>query len=264
MQDLRITIIQSDLFWENKEKNINSFQTKLQGIKNSDIIILPEMFNTAFSMKPELFAETMKDGTIGWMKETAHRKQSVVVGSLMIKENENYYNRLMWVNPDGSFDYYDKRHLFRMGNEQEHFSAGQRNKIVDFMGWKFKLLVCYDLRFPVWAKNNYKNGNYDFDCLIYVANWPAARTHHWKALLKARAIENQSYVIGVNRIGEDGKGTKHCGDSMIFDPKGDSLLEFPENTEASETINLSYSELQNLRNKFTVGLDWDDFEIEKM
>ncbi len=262
MQDLKVTIIQTDLFWEDKKKNLAQFSEKITSIKTSpDLIVLPEMLNTAFSMKPEIFAEKQDGETICWLKEKAKETGCAIVGSLMINENGNYFNRMIWMNPDGSFDYYDKRHLFRMGNEQEHFSTGNENRIINFNGWKFKLMVCYDLRFPVWAKNNYKEGKYDFDCLIYIANWPAARTNHWKCLLQARAIENQAYVIGVNRVGEDGRGTKHCGDSLIFDPQGNTLLKFEQNSVSIGSSILKFSELENLRNKFTVGLDWDNFKI---
>lgn len=262
MQDLNITIIQSDLFWEDKEKNLQNFESKISKLEKTDIIILPEMFNTAFSMKPDLFAETMNGETIKWMEKIANQKDSVLIGSLMIAENGNNFNRMIWMNSDGTYEFYDKRHLFRMGNEQEHFSAGNENIIIDFKGWKFKLMVCYDLRFPVWAKNNYTDGKYDFDCLIYVANWPAARSHHWKCLLQARAIENQSYVIGVNRVGQDGKGTKHSGDSMVFDPKGETLVEFEQNQEEISSTNLKFSEIETLRNNFKVGLDWDKFDVK--
>lgn len=261
MQDLNITIVQSDLHWEDKEKNLQNFKTKLEKVKNTDIIILPEMFNTAFSMKPELFAETMNDNTIQWMKKMAHLKKSVVVGSLMIRENDKYYNRMIWMNPEGNYEFYDKRHLFRMQNEHKHFSAGSENKIVNFKGWKFKLMVCYDLRFPVWAKNNYKDGNYDYDCLVFVANWPEPRRHPWKHLLQSRAMENQAYVIGVNRVGADGKGIRHSGDSMACNPIGDIMLEFEEYAEAIASVNLRFADIEKIRKNFTVGLDWDSFDV---
>jgi len=198
-----------------------------------------------------------------WMREQAKNKQAVVCGSLIIRENDNFYNRLFWMQPDGAYKQYDKRHLFSLGGEHKKFTGGTESLIVELKGWKIKPLVCYDLRFPVWAKNNYSNGVYDFDLLIYIANWPAARRDPWMSLLKARAIENQSYVIGVNRIGEDGNGLAHAGDSNIYDAKGKKLIQQAIDTEFTEIILLSKKMLDDFRRKFTVGLDWDRFSIEK-
>ena len=264
MQDLNISIIQSDLVWKDKAANMASFGYDIDQIKEEvDLIVLPEMFNTGFVIDPEVVAEEMEGESMQWMREQAKNKQAVVCGSLIIRENDNFYNRLFWMQPDGAYKQYDKRHLFSLGGEHKKFTGGTESLIVELKGWKIKPLVCYDLRFPVWAKNNYSNGVYDFDLLIYIANWPAARRDPWMSLLKARAIENQSYVIGVNRIGEDGNGLAHAGDSNIYDAKGKKLIQQAIDTEFTEIILLSKKMLDDFRRKFTVGLDWDRFSIEK-
>lgn len=264
MQDLTISIIQSDLVWKDVDSNLASFAFDIDQIEEAiDLIVLPEMFNTGFVVEPETAAEEMEGKTMQWMRSQAEKKQAVLCGSLIIYENENYYNRLIWMQPDGRFQQYDKRHLFSMGGEHHKFTGGKESLLVELKGWKIKPLVCYDLRFPVWAKNNYSNGEYDFDLLIYIANWPSVRRDPWMSLLKARAIENQAYVIGVNRIGEDGNGLAHAGDSNIYDAKGRKFIQHPSNTEFTETHLLSKKELNDFRKKFTVGLDWDRFSLEK-
>lgn len=262
MQDLKITIIQANLAWEDKEVNLAYFQKQINAISEpTDLIILPEMFNTAFSMKPEVFSELPLGNTHKWMAEISKNTNTSIAGSFMVNDNGNYYNRFVVMHPDGSFKKYDKRHLFRMGNEHDHFTAGTDSLIFNFKGWKIKALVCYDLRFPVFAKNNFKNGNYDYDALIYVANWPRVRNHIWQSLLLARAIENQAYVIGVNRIGKDRNGLDHAGSSCILNSKGEYIIEPKELIPFVQTASLSYAELQDFRDKFTVGLDWDRFEV---
>jgi predicted amidohydrolase len=264
MQDLKVSIIQSDLVWKDVQSNLASFEFDIDQInENTDLIVLPEMFNTGFVVDPEDVAEDMNGISLQWLKKQAQKKQAVICSSLIIQENKNYYNRLIWMNPNGSFQFYNKRHLFSLGGEHHKFTGGAENLIVELKGWKIKLLVCYDLRFPVWAKNNYINGVYDYDMLIYIANWPASRRDPWMSLLKARAIENQAYVIGVNRIGTDGTGLAHAGDSNIYDAKGKKLVQHLGDTEFAETVMLSKSVLDNFREKFTVGLDWDRFSIEK-
>jgi predicted amidohydrolase len=192
-----------------------------------------------------------------WMAKTAAEKKAVVTGSMIIKENDHFYNRLIWMNPDGSFKQYDKRHLFRMADEHKVFTGGNKKTIVSLNGWRLCPLVCYDLRFPVWSRN--RN---EYDCLIYVANWPERRNYAWRHLLIARAIENQSFVIGVNRIGEDGKGITHSGDSAVIEPKGELISHIKAHTESIETIKLSYSELIEYRKAFPANLDADSFKIE--
>ncbi|MCK5846860.1 MAG: nitrilase family protein [Bacteroidales bacterium] len=264
MRNIDITIIQSDLFWENKEANLSNFESKIHNLTNKqDLIVLPEMFNTAFSMKPELFSEKPLSTTHQWMEKMSKMSNSYVAGSYMVVDGDKYFNRFIIMSPDGSYQKYDKRHLFRMGNEHNHFEAGQDSLIFEINGWKIKALICYDLRFPVFAKNNYSNGEYEYDALIYVANWPKVRNHIWEVLLRARALENQAAVIGVNRVGVDGNGLDHAGSSCIIDAKGDFVIPPQLDNEFIATASLNFNELSDFRSKFTVGLDWDIFKIEK-
>lgn len=261
MQDLTIALVQCDLIWENKTTNLHHLSKLIQNLQNIDLVILPEMFPTAFSMKPEHFAEKIDGPSFKWMKNKAIELNSAICGSMMIEENSKYYNRFFIVKPDGSYTFYDKRHPFRMGGEHQHFEYGTEKVIFELKGWKIKPLICYDLRFPVWAKNNYKNQAYEYDVLLTVANWPSVRSFVWKTLLSSRAIENQSYSIGVNRIGADGNGLEHSGDSNVYDAKGVAILAERPNQEFVEVMTLSYNELYDFREKFTVGLDWDEFDI---
>ena len=262
MQDIKITLIQSNLAWEDKLTNLTHFEHKIRSLKiKGDLLVLPEMFNTAFSMKPELFAELPQGETWQWMKTLSHAMSTSIAGSFMVNEEGKYYNRFVVMHPNGDFEQYDKRHLFRMGNEHQHFSAGDKSLIFEFKGWKIKALICYDLRFPVFAKNNFHKGIYDYDALLFVANWPKVRNHIWTNLLLARALENQVYVIAVNRIGEDGNGLDHAGSSCIINPRGEYIIEPKESIAFEQSALLSYAELQDFRTKFTVGLDWDKFEI---
>lgn len=217
---MRITTIQSTLHWEDKKANILMFEEKISLAEETDIIILPEMFSTGFSMNAAALAEQMDGETAQWMHIQAKQKQAVITGSLIIEEAGKFYNRLLWVQPDGTCRHYDKKHLFGMANEQQHYSAGNRKVVVDYQGWRFCLLVCYDLRFPVWNRNAE-----DYDVAIYVANWPQRRSAHWKALLQARAIENQAFVFAVNRVGTDGKGLYYSGDSSVILPNGEILYQ---------------------------------------
>ena len=210
MSTLTITTIQSNLFWEDKQANMQMLQQKIYSITDkTEIVILPEMFTTAFSMQPELFAETMDGETMEWMKMVSNKNGIVLTGSVMIEDEGKYFNRLIWMLPNGQFGYYDKRHLFAYGEEDKHYSSGNKRLIASVKGWKINLQVCYDLRFPVWARQQPKDGAPEYDVLIYVANWPERRSHAWKTLLCARAIENQCYVIGVNRVGDDEIGRAH-------------------------------------------------------
>ncbi|HNW90693.1 MAG TPA: amidohydrolase [Bacteroidales bacterium] len=262
MQDITITIVQSDLAWEQPLKNLDNFDKKLEPLKNcQDVIVLPEMFSTAFTMDVQQFAEEMDGTVLLWMKEKAISLNSVISGSFIFKNKEAFYNRLVWMKPDGTYNTYDKRHLFRFGNEHNFFKAGTEKIIVELNGWNICPMICYDLRFPVWAKNNYNNGHFQYDVLIYIANWPEARKLHWQTLLKARAIENLSYVVGVNRIGGDGRGTRHSGNSMIISPRGETLCEMADHTEDVKTIMLKKSELLQYRDKFNVAPDWDEFQL---
>ncbi len=263
MQDLKVTTIQSNLVWNDFQANLKAFDEKLNSLsEKADIIVLPEMFNTAFVVEPETVDIEAAKVSLDWMIDNAKKYDTAICGSMIVKEDGNYYNRLYWVEPHGQIQKYDKRHLFTLGNEHLKITAGQENIIINYKGWKIKPLVCYDLRFPVWAKNTYEQGEYEYDLLIYVANWPAARNYAWKSLLVARAIENQAYVIGVNRIGPDANGTKHTGFSRVIEPKGEVISEEVENIESSQTISLSADEMKLYRKKFTVGLDWDEFSIK--
>jgi predicted amidohydrolase len=262
MQDLNVAIIQSSLYWEDRQANLSAFDAHLAGINQSvDLIVLPEMFSTGFSMRCELFAESVYGESLNWMKKTAYRLNSYIAGSIMVKENENFYNRLYLVSPDSSYVHYDKRHLFRMGDENLYFTQGNKRVVAQIGDWKLLLQVCYDLRFPVWLMNSAKDEIFDYDAILLVANWPAARSRVWKTLLNARAIDNQCYVIGVNRTGTDGRGTNHSGDSMILSPRGEILADCHQDENASAITVLSAENLFNFRQQFKVSLDWDNFNI---
>jgi predicted amidohydrolase len=260
MNDLRITTVQSPLHWEDCDKNLVQLGRKLDELTEpTDIIVLPEMFTTGFTMKPELLAEEHGGKGLQWMMEKAKQKQCVITGSISVREKDRYFNRLYWVKPDGRFQHYDKRHLFRMGDEHKHYQAGTERLIVECEGWKICPLVCYDLRFPVWSRNT-KNNTYDV--LIYVANWPEVRSYPWKQLLIARAIENQAYVVGVNRIGQDGNAFSHSGDSAVINPRGEVLSSTKAHEDKMETMVLSYKYLAEFRKLFPVMMDGDDFNLE--
>ncbi|HXA01837.1 MAG TPA: amidohydrolase [Cytophagaceae bacterium] len=257
MQDLKISLIQSDLHWESPDANMAMFEEKIWKIREqTDIIILPEMFTTGFTMNARELAEPMNYKACKWMKQQAAQTKAVVTGSVIIKEDGKYFNRLLWFEPDGHFFYYDKRHLFRMADEHQTYSAGNKKLIREVKGWKIFPLVCYDLRFPVWSRNV----NNAYDVLIYVANWPQARSSAWKALLKARAIENLSYCVGVNRVKEDGKGIPYSGDSMVINYKGEELFSCADE-ECIHTMILNYDELKAFREKFPADMDADKFEM---
>ena len=267
MQDINITIIQSDLVWENRDENLKRFSHKIASIKETtDVIVLPEMFTTGFAVNRTQLAEEREGEGFMWMKQMAKHKNAAIVGSIAIKEQQHFYNRLYWVNPDGNFYSYDKRHLFRMAGENNNFNAGTGKIIVEYKGWKFCPLICYDLRFPVWSRNtwNTENGSYaaEFDVLLYVANWPEVRSYPWKQLLIARAIENQSYVIGVNRVGKDGNSIPHSGDSAIINPRGEIISGILPHEEKSETIAISRNYLEEFKKVFPVGADADIFKIK--
>ena len=255
---LNLSIIQTDLSWEDKSKNLNHFSRKISELPTSaEIAILPEMFSTGFSMHPENLAETIEGPSVQWMKKTAKKYDIILSGSLIIEEGKKYYNRSITVFPDERLYTYDKRHLFRMGEENEHYSGGNKRMIFNYNNWRIFPLICYDLRFPVWSRNRD-----DYDLLFYVANWPESRRHVWKSLLVARALENQVYVVGVNRIGKDGQDLTYSGDSMVIDPKGKIISTTEPYLESSETVTLSLSELNRFREKFPVGKDADDFELK--
>jgi omega-amidase len=257
MQDLKISLIQSGLHWESPDANMAMFEEKIWKIsEQTDIIILPEMFSTGFTMNAKELAEPMNYKACKWMKQQAAQAKAVVTGSVIIKEDGKFFNRLLWAEPDGQLFQYDKRHLFRMAEEDRTFSAGNKKLIREVKGWKIFPLICYDLRFPVWSRNVAN----EYDLLIYVANWPQARSAAWKTLLKARAIENLSYCAGVNRVGEDGKGIIYSGDSQVISYKGEELFNAGDQ-ECIHTMSLSHDELRTFREKFPADLDADKFEI---
>ncbi len=249
MENLNITIIQSDLYWEDKEANLHAFSKKIESITEAtDLIILPEMFTTGFSMKSKELAETMEGKTVSWMKQMAKEKNCVITGSFICKENK-YYNRLLWVSPNGVARRYDKKHLFSMGGEDKHYTAGDKRVIVTLKDWRICPLICYDLRFPVFSRNTKRD---PYDVLIYVANWPGLRSEAWKTLLLARAIENQCYVAGVNRVGVDGNFVMHPGLSVVIDPKGHPICQTETEKEDIQTVTLVWEELETFRKKFPV------------
>lgn len=256
MSSLSITLVQSDIVWENASANLKNFDRQLENQNTGDIIILPEMFNTGFSMNAEKLAPEAK-ATLEWMKEKAHEKGALVMGSMIVKEKDNYFNRMYWVFPDGSFGYYDKVHPFRMMEEDKYFAAGKSRKVFEWKGWKILPLICYDLRFPKLSLNRYDGGavGFDYDLLVYVGNWPAARISAWDTLLKARAMENSAYVASVNRIGSDINGISFNGHSNIYDPRGDQFAETFD-VETVTTIVLDKKNLEAYREKFPTHLDW--------
>jgi predicted amidohydrolase len=262
MKDLRITTVQADLVWENKIENLLKFDELLRGIKRggTDVIVLPEMFTTGFSMKPAEFAETMQDATIFWLKKKAWELDVAITGSFICAENGHFYNRLVWMQPDGKASVYDKRHRFTLAKENEFYTEGAEKLIVEWRGWRICPLICYDLRFPVWARNTKNKDSVDYDILMYVANWPIARSHHWRILTEARAVENQSFVVAVNRVGTDANGYEHRGDTSVVDYAGDILLR-RSFTEGVDTTVLSKAKLENYRKKFGFLADQDVFEI---
>jgi len=256
-QSLNIAVIQTDLVWENAEANLERFGAKIASIeKPVDVILLPEMFATGFSMQPEKMAAEMNGPELTWMKKWAKEKNAALCGSLAIKENNKFYNRLFWVNPTGEVFSYNKRHLFSLSDEPKIYTAGNERLIVEYKGWKICPLICYDLRFPVWARNTDA-----YDLLIYSANWPERRIHAWQSLLIARAIENQTYVVGVNRIGNDAHDISHTGDSMIIDPLG-MVLQHAESTDTILYASLKKSELEKIRTSLPFLNDADSFSIE--
>jgi omega-amidase len=261
MSTLTCTLIQTKLFWEDAHANREMFEEKINSIKEkTEIVILPEMFSTGFSMQPERLAETMEGETVEWMKRIASNKKIILTGSLMMQEEGNYYNRMIWMLPNGNCGCYDKRHLFAYGDEHNHYTAGKKRCIASVKGWKINLQVCYDLRFPVWARQCMKDDLPEYDVLIYVANWPERRSGAWKTLLQARAIENQCYVIGVNRVGDDGNKVYHAGDSMVIDPLGE-ILYHKKDEEDIFTITLDKKHLETIRTKLPFLKDADRFNI---
>lgn len=257
MSTLKITTFQAYLFWENIDKNLQNLGLRLSSIREkTDLIVLPEMFSTGFTMNPESLAENMGGKTMQWMHEQARKFDCVITGSLVIRENGKCYNRLIWMRPDGTHEKYDKRHLFGLGDEDDHYSPGKEKLFVELNGWKICPIICYDLRFPVWLRNN----KAEYDMLLVVANWPERRSLHWRSLIPARAIENQAYVVAVNRVGHDGNEVYHSGDSMCIDPNG-KVVYYKPNDEDLYTFSISKEEVEKTRRAFPFLRDADEFKL---
>ncbi len=270
MADLNISIVQANLVWEDPAANRLMLEQMLNTLPaHAEVVFLPEMFSTGFSMQPERLAEPMDGPTINWMTQQARQRRIILCGSLIIEEEGLYYNRLIWMLPTGQYGTYNKRHLFSYAHEEEHYTAGDSRLIASVKGWKLNLQICYDLRFPTWARQQQQpseshNGHTElepeYDVLVYVANWPERRSFAWKSLLTARAIENQCYTIGVNRVGDDGNGVYHSGDSSIIDPLGATVCT-NQGEAAVHTYTLSRSHLTEVRRQFRFLNDADQFMI---
>lgn len=259
--NIRVTTIQTSLVWEDAAQNRANFERLINSAAETDIIVLPEMFTTGFSMEPSKLAEPAFGPSVDWMKGIAAAKNAVVIGSIMTMDNDNYYNRLYVALPNGEVLQYNKRHLFSLAGEDKYYTAGGEKIIFEYKGWKICPMVCYDLRFPVWSRNRKTEHGFDYDLLIYVANWPERRSYAWKSLLVARAIENQSYVIGLNRIGDDGNAIYHSGDSAVIDFKGDKLSTTEAGQESVETVELNYHDMMVFRRAYAFLSDADSFNI---
>jgi predicted amidohydrolase len=257
MSTLKITTFQSYLFWENIDKNLQNLGLRLSSIREkTDLIVLPEMFSTGFSMNPSKLAEEMGGKTMKWMLEQARKFDSVVTGSIIIKEENKNYNRLIWMRPDGTYEFYDKRHLFGLGEEDQHYTAGTKKLFVELNDWKICPVICYDLRFPVWLRNT----DQEYDMLLIVANWPERRSLHWRSLIPARAIENQAFVVAVNRVGHDGNEVYHSGDSMCIDPNG-KVIYYKPNDEDLYTFSINKDDVTEARAAFPFLKDGDSFKL---
>jgi len=265
MQDLTVTLVQADLVWENKQANLAHIETLLQDVRNTQLIVLPEMFSTGFSMASKALAENMMGNTVQWMRKLAATKNAVVCGSVIIEDDDTYYNRLIWMQPDGMLEFYDKRHLFSLAGEEKFYTRGKHKIFPEIDDWKFLPLICYDLRFPVWSRQSppfTELGANPYHVLVYVANWPERRAYAWEQLLIARAIENQCYVVGVNRVGNDGNQVYHNGCSAVIDPMG-MVLYSSKDTESVKTLTLSGVQLSDIRSRLPFLDDRDEFELRR-
>lgn len=261
-EHITITMVQPDIVWESIGSNLENYaRLFMQNSEKTDLIVLPEMFTTGFSMNAHYLAEKEGEMTMKWMEKWSRKMDCVITGSIIISENGLFFNRLIWMRPDGSYSFYDKRHLFSMGKEDQFYTRGARKILTEVRGWKICPLICYDLRFPVWSRNGYSDNIWDYDILIYIANWPAARDNIWTTLLTARAIENQAFVAGVNRVGTDGNELSYTGNSMIVDLEGNvegvCEKEYPD----YKTFRISSEKLVTTRNKLGAGKDRDLFDL---
>jgi len=259
MSALNITIVQAELHWHSAAENLAQFEAVIAALESStDVIVLPEMFTTGFTMDAAGNAEEMDGRSVNWMRQVSAESSAAVCGSLIIRERSRFYNRFIFMKPDGSFDYYDKRHLFRLANEQQHYSPGSELITIQWQGFRIRPMVCYDLRFPVWSRN--RDG---YDLLIYVANWPSRRHLAWETLLRARAIENLAYVAGVNRTGADGNDLPYSGGSAIIDYLGNELASLA-NQVGTADVTLDLEELRDFRVKFAFDKDADPFSLDRV
>ncbi|MDY6947637.1 MAG: amidohydrolase [Pseudomonadota bacterium] len=260
MSALNVTLIQADLAWHDPAENRRRLQERCAALAGqTDLVVLPEMFTTGFTMDAKSVAEPADGPSVAWLREQAAKLGAVITGSIATRAADRYYNRLIWMRPDGTYESYDKRHLFRMAHEQDHYAAGTRRLIVELKGWKILPLVCYDLRFPVWSRNDI-GGEGAYDIALYVANWPERRRHAWQTLIRARAIENLSYCIAVNRVGKDGSGIDYSGDSAAIDFLGQPMTP-PSQQEFVATVALDKAALDAFRARFPAHLDADDFRL---
>lgn len=255
-QNLRVTLVQSNIIWEDADLNRRRMEEHIAKAETSDVIILPEMFTTGFSMNPQGIAETMQGSSVTWMQERALQAGCAIVGSMIITEAGHFYNRLLWVEPNGYIAHYDKKHLFSFANEDHEYTAGNAQLVVEYCGWRIAPFICYDLRFPLWSRNT----DMRYDAALYIASWPEKRAMHWMALLTARAIENQSYVIGVNRVGEDGNQLRYNGHSMLIDPLGEVLIDEVD-VECVRGATLSRQHLLDVRERLPFLRDADAFSL---
>ena len=262
MQHLKVSVIQSDITWNKPSQNIERFDTKINALDNDTrLIVLPEMFSTGFNMVPNDVYEMQNSPTLLWMQKMAEKRQCYICGSLLFKEDKQFFNRQFLFSPDGSFVFYNKKHLFSLAGEDKHFKSDNKRIIAQIDNANVLLTVCYDIRFPVWLRNSFDNGAFAYDMIICVANWPAIRAFPWRVLLQARAIENQAFVVAANRVGADANNIPHSGNSMIINPKGEILAEATPYEE--ETINslLDFNDLIEFRKRFAIAPDWDKFEF---
>lgn len=260
--DLKLALVQTDLFWKDQIANLAVLEEIIMNLQEKvDLIVLPEMFSTGFTMDAEEVAEPMNFFTSRWLRQLSAQTGAVLTGSIVIKEGGHFYNRLLWVEPSGKFSKYDKRHLFRMAQEDHHYSMGTERVVFEWKGWRIFPQICYDLRFPVWSRNRVINDELEYDMLFYVASWPHPRIQAWDILLQARAVENLSYAVGVNRVGQDGNGIPYSGHSAAYNFKGERMA-YAENEETVLYVSLKYGELKLYREKFPAWRDADHFDLK--
>ena len=257
MNDLNLCLVQTTLHWQDKNANLHHFESIIKHIHAADLIVLPEMFTTGFSMEVDRLWDEPEGHTLDWMRSMADQSGAAITGSFIVREGQKYFNRLYFVLPGGQFYTYDKRHLFTLAGEEKVFSPGNERLVLDFKGWRIMPLICYDLRFPVWCRNTD-----NADLTIFVANWPQRRAMPWSSLLKARAIENMCYVAGLNRVGDDGDGVTHSGNSAVYDELGNELLLLTPSEHDVRSITLNKEKMYHSREKFGFLQDRDDFEVK--